>query len=206
MIYLLNYPRSGSYLLTHMLDRCGLEVRKLHELLIYQHLPLKKGEGLVLLVRDFKECLLNHNFRRGIIDNPNFVFTKKHIDVMFGMRFEKAYRAMQYMENLVLFDMIRGNKILIHYEDLIEKKYAVIAEILDKFSANMDCWSKLALLDWDVEAEKVKKVYQGPLLSEGKGAIHHVHKIQYPVYLRDRLRELNPKIFDKYLKRYDDKK
>jgi hypothetical protein len=198
-----------------MLDYLGFEVRKLHELEIYRHLPLKDGEKLILLVRDFKECLANHNFRRAIIDT-NLVIDKRRIDMMFGPKFQKQYRAMQYVENIVLYDlimesslsqhrygMLEKHKTIIYYEDLIETQYGVIAEIMNKFEAHIDHWSRLAELDWDVEAQKVKENYDGVILSERAGPKFHVDRIQDPKYLCDKIYELNPYIYKKYLERYD---
>jgi len=216
MVYLLSYPRSGRNLLSQMLGACGLEICMKHELDIYSDLPLGPEDFLILLVRDYKECLANHNFRRAIIDNPRLVIDERRIDQMFGPKFQKEYRAMQYVENLVLFDMIESKlsrrkfgmlehrKALIYYEDLIDGKYSIIAEILHRLPVDTkDSFRKLAELDWDKEARKAKLNYDGVILSERAGPKYHVNRIQDPQYLRDRIYNLNPKIYNKYLKIYD---
>ena len=196
MIYLLSYPRSGQHLLKHMLVKCRLNVYVSHEIQLYKEWPLKSNDKLILLVRDFKECLVSHSYR-----SNNITVDKRMIDNMFGAKFAKEYRAMQYIENLVLFDVAQCSKIVIYYEDmLIHKNHSLFPFVNRNFGDII--FEEASRLDWDKEAEICFNNYDGVKLSGGK-LKHHATRITDVPYLTHLVKSMNPYIYNKYLTRYE---
>jgi hypothetical protein len=177
-----------------MFQRLKFNVYISHEILYYKEWPFKPGDNLILLVRDFKECL-----PRQLYPSHDFVSTKMINDI-FTIKKPKFSCGYQYIENLVMFDILPKNrKHIFYYEDLMTNK----KQALYSFAPFL-LPGQLALLDklnWDEEFEKSLANYKNPM-SGGK-LNFHVNKLEDAQYLTRRVKELNPYIFDKYLQQYE---
>ncbi len=195
MITLLSYPRSGRNLLIHMLKCINLEVFATHRPIIHQEWPLKPHDKLIMLVRDYRECIPRHLYSEKIVSTE--MVTK-----MFGREFGIRDRASQYIENLVLFDLCQAPKYLIYYEDLINrgkyefKKLALWGDHLLKNYILADC------LDWEKESAIALKNYDAPSMSGGD-LDYHKKSIEDIGFMESIMLDTNKYIYDKYLSRYE---
>lgn len=192
MITLLSYPRSGRNLLMHMLKCINIEVFATHRPIIHQEWPLKKHDKLIMLVRDYRECIPRHLYSEKIVSTE--MVTK-----MFGIEFGIRDRASQYIENLVLFDLCQAEKYLIYYEDLINCGKWEFRKLGGWFST-----SKYVLannLKWDDESAKALKNHDAPAMSGGD-MDYHKQRIEDIGFMESIMADTNKYIYDKYLKRY----
>lgn len=198
MITLLSYPRSGRNLLRHMLKCIDTEVYATHRPIIHQEWPLKKHDKLIMLVRDFRECIPRHLYSEKIVST-------EMIMKAFGTEFGIRDRASQYIENLVLFDMCQAEKYLIYYEDLIKggkNSLWLLARWID--GNTVFCGNAYTLLDelnWEKESAKSLKNYDAPAMSGGD-IDYHKQRIEEPGFMASIMVDTNKYIFDKYLSRY----
>ena len=187
MITLLSYPRSGRSLLSHVLGKAGIGVYRTHRLSIYKELPPQRGDKLIMLVRDYTECIVRHLHSEEVV-------SADMVSKMFGIEHGLRDRAGQYMENLVLFDMYPEKKYIIYYEDLMKHGYTEFLKLAN--------WcGRFQLIDWDKEFNESLKNYDSKKLSGGE-INYHKFKVENLDLFHKLMRDTNPFIYDKYLKRY----
>ncbi len=197
MITLLSYPRSGRNLLSHMLGKIGISVFMTHRTILWQEWPLKETDKLILLIRDYKECIPRHLYTEKIV-------SAEMVTKMFGREFGIRDRASQYFENLVLFDVCPVTKYVIYYEDLMrggKKEFAKLAYWLS------DEWIEkkgigLHDLSWAKEFKISLKKYDSPALS-GSDVDYHKKRIEDVKHMERVMYLTNPSIHEKYLTRYE---
>jgi len=193
MITILSYPRSGQNLMCHMLNAVGLECEKTHHIRLWEQWPPKKEDILIVLVRDFRECIPRHI-------HPNEPVSIKMITAMFNREYGLNEPAAQYLQNLVLYDIYPQQKHLIYYEELVGK----FDFDFNLFALDLGVeWPILIDFDWDTEFKKSLDKYPDP--RSGKDVDYHKKRIEDIPLLEKLMRELNPIIFKKYLKRYETK-
>lgn len=191
MITLLSYPRSGRNLLRHMLKCTDVEVYATHRPIIYEEWPLKPHDKLIMLVRDYRECITRHLYSEKIV-------SAEMIGKLMGREFAVRDRASQYIENLVLFDLCQNDKYIIYYEDLIKygkKEFRKLSSFV-----NRDC----EFLEWQKESDKSRQNYDAPSMS-GNDIDYHKQRIEDVGIMENLMRQTNKYIFDKYLSRYEQK-
>ena len=197
MITLLSYPRSGRNLLMHMLKCINMEVFATHRPIIHQEWPLKPHDKLIMLVRDYRECIPRHLYSEKIVSTE--MITK-----MFGREFGIRDRASQYIENLVLFDLCQSPKYLIYYEDLmLNKKHAfniLCNNIIDEW--NFENSNNFFNLNWEEESAEALKNYDAPSMSGGD-LDYHKKSIEDIGFMESIMLDTNKYIYDKYLSRYE---
>lgn len=197
--YLLTYPRSGQHWLTHMLRCIKVNVYISHEIFFYKEWPPKPSDCLFTVVRDYKECIFRHLYWQ------HDTITRQMIDKAFGSNHAKPYRAQQYIENLVMFDVYpnKHKKVIIYYEDMLARGKEALASCFMRFLMAHQ-HKLLEELDWEKESQEALDNYSSPKLSNGQ-LHYHVNKAQKDdvEYFRHMIYKLNPYIYDKYLKRYD---
>lgn len=191
MNYILSYPRSGQNLLAHMIGCLGIRVEKTHRFTIWDQWPPKPGDILILIIRDYRECIPRHLF-------PNEPVTTEMITKLFGREYGLRDRVAQYLENIVLYDVYPESKYSIYYEDLIQGGKIVFERLAYWLGSGKD---EIDALEWDREFQKSLSNYKHPKLSGGKIDFHK-KRIQDIPLLEKLMRKTNPYIFDKYLKRY----
>lgn len=197
MITLLSYPRSGRNLLRHMLKCINIEVYATHRPVIHQEWPLKQHDKLIMLVRDYTECIPRHLYSEKIVSS-------EMIGKMFGREFSIRDRASQYIENLVLFDLCQSPKYIIYYEDVIKNKkhsFSILCDnIIDEWDDEIE--NRFIELDWDKEAAISLKNYDAPALSNGD-LDYHKQRVRDIPLMHKVIKDTNKYIFEKYLYRYE---
>ena len=118
---------------------------------------------------------------------------------MFGKGFGIRDSAIQYMENLVLFDMCQCPKYMIYYEDLINHGEDAFVNLYFKFL-------KLPYkhLNWEKESAISLKNYEATPMSGGNLDFHKQNIDDLPL-MGKIMKQANSYIFEKYLSRYEQK-
>ena len=199
MITLLSYPRSGRNLLSHMLGKIGISVFMTHRTILWQEWPLKETDKLILLIRDYKECIPRHLYTEKIV-------SAEMVTKMFGREFGIRDRASQYFENLVLFDVCPVTKYVIYYEDIMKdgkKEFIKLAYWLCDNNNDRDVmYNLLGTLPWAKEFKISLKKYDSPALS-GSDVDYHKKRIEDVKHMERVMYLTNPSIHEKYLTRYE---
>jgi hypothetical protein len=175
----------------NVLEHIGIQIHTGHEVFLYEkQFPIRGEDTFFLLLRDYAECIPREVY-------PGQNVTKKMVADLFTNKTNRISNAWKYVENLVIFDMMPGNKFLLMYE--VIKKFGKFAfeEVAEHFGKT----EELEQLDWDAcMAESLGKY--NTAMSDG--TIHfHKHKVKGLEYFRAMMHKLNPYIYEKYLIRYD---
>ena len=173
-------------------------LRHTHGLKLKQYLPLgEEDEKVILLIRDYKECLV----RRWGYQYPMIL---KKLDPK-----KNGGDLYSYVETLKRFDQWDEDKrLLLYYEDLILHPRATLKTVLDflgeddalldDFLANMERHKQNSLSFY-----ASNRTYGRPI---SKGNDIHYHKKRIPRWYLDELDRIftqhYPDIYQKYLKRY----
>ena len=189
MITLLSYPRSGQNLLKHMLGKIGIGVKTSHRITLFNQWPPTGKDKLILIVRDYTECIPRHLASEKIV-------SAELAAKFFGREYAVRDRASQYLENLVLYDVCPVPKYLIRYEDLITKGKKEFAELAWWLNKDVE------MLDWDYEFEESLQKYDSSTLSKGRIDYHKERIIDIDRF-HWLMKKTNPYIYDKYLKVYE---
>ena len=198
MITLLSYPRSGRNLLRHMLKCIDIEVYATHRPLIYSEWPLKPHDKLIMIVRDYRECIPRHLY-------PGEKVNDEMILRMFGNELSVRDSAIQYVENLVLFDVCQCSKYMIYYEDLIQNKkhaFNILCNNLFQEEWTQEGSDKFGKLNWEKESAISLKNYESTPMSGGNLDFHK-HNINDVQLMGKIMKQANKYIFEKYLNRYE---
>jgi len=195
----LTYPRSGTFLLAHMMRVCGGGAVHLHYLPEKGKKFVKADERvynkkLILLIRDYKECMTRNVYSwQRAYKNANSV-TNDKIDLIFSAGVD-INRGGNYVRNIQLFDSWKHDKYLLYYEDLIKNKWAFVG---------LARWMGLSVesLDWQIEFKKSLKNHTELTLSGGK-VKYHERFLKDPEYFDKKMKYESGDLFNKYLKRYE---
>lgn len=220
--YLLSYPRSGNTWMRYIIEflskrptqgygdssdkpigerlNIGVNIKakpiaiKAH--ILYDAYEKKTGK-LILIVRDYKEAITRHAQYGGIIKSAD---VKRYFD-----NCTKGYQPdnVDYMEPLLRYDKLQIPKVLVYYEDLLNKDSCVSA-----------CKSLINLLEIDDKYlssfaenfEKHKKqsvsAHHAGSATKGNSLIKHQKDTNLIKYMDNSIKNKFPEIFEKYLKRY----
>lgn len=212
MITLLSYPRSGRNLLSHMLCKIGIEVKMTHRPIIHKEWPLKSDDKLILLLRDYSECIPRHLYTEQMV-------SAEMMSKIFGREFGIRDRASQYFENIVLFDLCQCPKYVVYYEDIMNRgidEFTRLAYWIDyglsspwghvhhgtryKFYREQTIPDKIS---WEKECQISLQKYDSPALSDGE-IDYHKKRVEDIGHLHKVMKDTNPYIFEKYLSRYEE--
>jgi hypothetical protein len=207
---LVSYPRSGTNWMRFIIESLSGKPTpgrpRLHKGKDYAidraHCAQKNGnkyKKMILVLRDYRECLIRHN--RELWKEYNNV--SKFLN-------ETTIASMPcwYIENIKTYDQFDGIKLLLYYEDLInepESSILNLAELIgvesrlaEKFIKNIDVHRKSSVVLYDsshtssTSGERVKSTYHADqnLTEKQKSEFDEFYKTNYP------------DLFDKYLVRY----
>lgn len=161
---------------------------------------MKLYKKVVLIVRDYRECILRHH-KDIWPDYPDVVsfLTDEGI----------KQPASWYMKNIEAFDAFQGEKLLIYYEDLLGKPVETITKLSNFLSLDQKKL-QLFLKDLDVHIQKSVNAYTGGGHSSEtalkKDVKFHAKSKLKPAQVTD-FDEFYfsryPYIANKYLRRYD---
>ncbi|MEE9451088.1 MAG: hypothetical protein V3V72_13645 [Ignavibacteriaceae bacterium] len=180
-----------------MLSKIEVSVFTTHRTIIWQEWPLKESDKLILLIRDYKECIPRHLYTEKIV-------SAEMVTKMFGREFGIRDRASQYFENIVLYDVCPIPKYLIYYEDIMKdgkKEFMKLVESLWGHTYSQ-YKNKTKDLQWAKEFKESLIKYDAPALSDGK-IDYHKKRIEDIKHMERIMYSTNPGIHDKYLKRYE---
>ena len=171
-----------------MLGKTGVPIKKTHRITLFKDWPADKNDVLIVILRDYKECIIRHLCTDEIV-------SAEMVIRLFGSEYGYRDRASQYLENLVLFDVYPYRKHLVYYEDLITIG-------MEYFMNTCMFFDRVPYFNWNKEFKESLNNYNGKKLSGGKINFHKF-KLDDPVLMDNIMREYNPVIFNKYLKRYE---
>lgn len=194
MITVLCYPRSGSTLLQCFLTnhKPSLPNKKLHgHDIVNNNISGLHGDShwIIMLIRNYKEGILSHLTR----DDDQFDMEK----------INQAF--MYYTKVLNTYEKSTCKKTFQYYEDLIEDPVKVLNDISNTFGFNFDH----IIENIDIYLDRGRSQYikrHGPTQTNGKEKIHFSSSIKhnYNFDWDQKMKQLNPILYNKYLSHYGD--
>lgn len=183
MKLLLSYPRSGSHIITNMVKACGDYIHKRHTPAIMQEHSIEK---LVLLLRDYRECLIREIY-------PNeYHITNQMVDNMLG---GYLHSAEEYFDLIDAYDKFSGDKTVVYYEKLLTKKHEAFRPVARLLGLDDSS------LNWDLEFAESLAAY-GTLALSGGNLKYHQYKIENMNYYEKVILGISPRELLKYLHPY----
>jgi len=172
---LLSFPRSGRNWLMYCINYLGGEDNPkdeaiLNNIIDWEHNNNKKRidryDKLILLVRNYKECIPRH-YHPFIQITPVITTYLKSNPVMAGKRLN------EYIENLQTYNEFSKEKIIVYYEDLITDTKGTIDKVF-KFLELKDT-NRLEMFYNDIESHKQRSIelHENECFSEGKDLLYH---------------------------------
>jgi hypothetical protein len=195
--YWLSYPSSGLHMCKNVLDKLDIQIHSGHSMNIWEsHWPLRHPDIFFLGLRDFTECIIRRAFEEFILErtlsDQQFI-TNKMIDDLFT----KDKKVTKYIENIMLFELAGCTKFVVCYEDVKTQHRAAFYEIAEHFGKE----EGLQNMDWNNCMDESLYKYNATM---SDGNIHYYkYMIEDVDYFRDRMHSINPFIYNKYLKRYE---
>lgn len=221
MFWLLSYPRSGNtfvrYCVEYISKRPSVDHpsigKKFPELGVDLSAPvimfkshrwkpdnmgLEGADGLIALVRDYKECIPRH-----YKENP------KHKKDLFNMFVSEVKgidneTGADYISVLQAYDQRIGPKHFIYYEDLILKPRQTIIKLAEFIGFKNDHLEDL-LNNYDKHQKFGIKAYHAKSHSLGKDIKFHQKQLDKNILnkMTAHLKKVHPDLFQKYLTRYE---
>jgi len=215
--FLLSFPRSGRNWTVGILQaffkrpveptgRFGknrLSINLEGEPIVYithqvEHLKeiVQKNNNLILLLRNYKECITSH---------------RKLTESLFVSNLLNSKHAFmeRYVNVLKLYDEWEGKKLLIFYEDLISDPLKNILKIVNFFDDKLKLKPEEFFKNYDYYRSTVYNSYSNQwgykFRSDGFSAIHHSKNFSENnhIIIDKFIMESYPYLWDKYLKRYE---
>lgn len=224
---ILSHPRSGinwiRYCVEFLTHRPTPGRRKLYknnikgDFVFYRsHLPQlievpKHGDNLVLLLRNYKECMLRHRtFKR--ISKSAEINVRSFLNWRYMGKNEFCTIGV-YGEMIRMFEIIQGKKLVLYYEDLLANSKQEMLKFFNFIEINISSLKENFnnFFDKDLEFHKNKScdlyTYGGGSITRGKKIKHHIGQItDKEIEWFDKLIEGNlSNLYHKYLARYKGK-
>jgi hypothetical protein len=221
--YLLSYPRSGNTWVRYIVEvmskrptigydnktdipigkRRNIGVNLNAEPILIKrhnlHEKYKDGDKLILIVRDYKECIIRHSAsedgKQSLLDKSKFKFDKEtnglHSD------------GVDYIGCIEHYEKWPGDKLFVYYEDLLTNHTKEIPRIVDFLG--IDKRQVPGFLDmYRHHFKQAIQAYHEKSYTGGVKLQYHQNKI--PVEFRDhmvsKIKKQHPRIYEQYLKRY----
>lgn len=150
----------------------------------------KKNDSLILLLRNYKECIPRHNYRNEI-----------SLDILRGSarggKVNKKNRV-DYVSNIQEWEKWNKNKWIVYYEDLINDPENTLAGLL-LFLGFGNKLSKIKELIDNFEFHKNKSLslYKNSH-TQGNDVSYHVDKIKRPDIWDNYMEQFNLKVINRY--------
>lgn len=154
-------------------------------------------DKLLVVVRDYKEAITRHAKAGGW--NTDQKLKEHFIQETSG----KERAGVDYVKILQLYDEYEGDKLLVYYEDLIEKPKDTITKIV-KWSCISDEYVHLLFENFEEHKKNSIKSYSPKSHSGGSNLKFHSSQLkpEFISFMTDHIKNKHPNVFDKYLKRY----
>lgn len=190
------------------------------ETLIRNHDPVPNMSHLILLIRNYKENIVNNHLNDNLSSKQLIdIFKQYHIQVRLHGRPIPcvSYKVnvpkptiKRYFENLIFYDSFQGAKMIVYYEDLLNDPIKEMERFAHFMGYDVNCISEEKIrelpsvtkrnMDWYYENFPERK----QRASKGRGV--DFYSKQYPKMIRKRIdyyvAHTFPKLFAKYLRRY----
>ena len=218
-VTLLSYPRSGNTWLRYCaefltghptkghVNKLDNDIKELNfrnnenPILIKTHYPkqaITNPNGLLMIVRDYKEVLIRHAGKQRN-ENNNVKFLESQTN---------GSTSIDYMKGLEIYDSYAGDKLMIYYEDLLEDTENTLMKVIDF----LKCEKKDKLKEFieNIEEHKKKSIEmydkRETSVTFGKTLNHHSSRIKEgdKVNWDNNLKTRFPELYEKYLKRYQE--
>lgn len=213
MDYLISYPRTGNSFVRYAIEFVskkpsydyGKNINEQYDTDIQyvdttsycirkEHFAIdipEEPEKIIVLIRDFKDVFISHNFR-------NEPFDKDIMLESFMTSIESFWK--DYYELLFLYDIFPKEKLMIYYDDIFSSEKALI-----------EIFNFLGLVDYDefIQNFEYHKEYFFEKYKEKEGSKSEGFSNLWRIYTSSQIeiinahfRKGNPPLFDKYLKRF----
>ena len=155
-------------------------------------------DKVVFIIRNYKECIIRH---AELEINPNINTLKSEISGQID--------TVDYLGLIKAFDKFNGKKLLLYYEDLIINPKKTLEDLLI-FLEIENFENKLNKFIYNLENHKNNsiKIYslQGESHTKGQHLSFHINKLnsEQRILWDKTIREKSEKLYEKYLKRYEE--
>lgn len=166
---------------------------------------MNKYKNVIILVRNYKECLIRHHGLQNIRSNYN--------NMQDFLNDESLNQPVSwYIKNIAAFEKFKYKKLLIYYENLIRnpiKNFQEIAEFLNVDKSETEDFVKN--LDFH-KSNSISIITKGGHVSETQGdplkLKHHSSKLDINEIriIDNHFKSKNNKLYTKYLERYEEGK
>ena len=207
----ITYPRCGSSFLryfarTIMNQTVGLVKNNIQSDILYIQIhfppiespinfPLDKINGIILTLRDYKECFLRHYRHR-----------MQQLNYKDEFVLHKPPHRCAYYRNIEFYDSFTKPKLLIYYSDLMLNTAYELNRLADFLGYN--CKDFIDNLEYHQQTSL--RLYEtvapdGKSATQGKDLKFHQQKltIEQKMNIDKIAKECNPVLYEKYLKRYE---
>ena len=190
-----NRPTPGQ---TRIIEGDDYVIDRSHQAYLVMH----KYPAVILVVRDYRECLLRHH--------KQLWESKKNV-AEFLQEEEVPQAPMWYIKNIEAFDKFEGKKLLVYYEDLLLEPQPVIESIAQFLSFDTQK-TQLFIEELDEHFQKSVSSYNlggyghATVTASTKSLQHHSNSNLNPgqvVEFDEFYFENFPDLAEKYLSRYD---
>ena len=197
MLIILGYPRSGSTMMQYLLEQAWPTTfltmpttKKVHghDMINSSHNSISHNHSLLMILRDYKECILSHLTR----DNDQCDLQK--VDAAF----------VEYVKVLEVYEKSEANKTLVYYEDLITD--AGLAHELKRIGNHFNLMVDSIIRNlYHYRARAMQNYVNelGATQTTGQEKVHFAPLTANHCFDWDQtMRDMNPLLYDKYLVHY----
>lgn len=228
----ISYPSSGSYWLSHIVMnvfKCDIhlalnehnifsetiikndkyEIRKTHCVEKEHESYIKECNGLIMILRNYKECTIKRLKVNNKIDCLSERIKQEVSNKSYEEKDSNGY-SVDYIRLLKIYDSFSFHKVLIYYEDLIsdiEKEINKLKNFFNLFSIkgyskdflkNLEYHKNLSLNNYK------DKIYELGGTTQGRNLLYHSKALTYEekVDIDNFIFSNFPSLYNKYLIRY----
>lgn len=192
----LGYKESGSFDINPLgsFINIGVNIEK-SPILLKKHETntIKKIDSLILIIRDYKEVIPRH--------------TGKELNIeLLRSSINSKYSSMNYIQLIEYFEDFSGKKAIIYYEDILMDLKSSIEKILRLLNKD-DYLLEEFMNSIDEHKKNSLKIYKKSI-TNGNFIKFHSNKISKNIRVQcdEFLESHYPIIYNKYLKRYEERK
>lgn len=207
---LASYPRSGTNWIRYFVEVCSNRPSPGQTCLIEgnnyiidrahcAYPILHRYKKLILIIRDYRECLLRQNKSEWL--------SMKDVEEFLGDN-HLEHPCIWYIKNIEAFDRFNGEKLLVYYEDLIHspakefprlgKFLGISDESLSKFIDEIDNHSGNSISAYTAGGHSSETTTSNDTKAHAKKLLTEDQKVEFDNYYKTRF----PALAQRYLKRY----
>ncbi|MEM7689202.1 MAG: hypothetical protein AAF291_09280 [Pseudomonadota bacterium] len=208
---LASYSRSGTNWIRYFIETCSKRptpgqlrvVKGTHYIIDRAHCAYPDMHNycrVVLVLRNYKECLLRHNEKEWVKDRDV---------VRFLQRQDIEQPCSWFIDNLAAFDAFEGEKLLLYYEDLMQdpmESFTKLGHILRlkearvaKFGAHLDAHFDGSVNAYKKGGHKSSTAKKRDLKAHADRLLTPEQRVEFDRYYQDNYPELTRKYLTRYL-------